>query len=75
MLSHETRRFAGTPCILSQLDLYSYVEMKVTMVGRSPCESPEKRKANGDTSAGVLDLNTAASTVISSVCKETQAEH
>lgn len=46
--------------------------MKVTMVGRTPGEILDKGKANGgDTSAGVLDQNSAASTVISSVCKET----
>lgn len=67
ILSHETHRFAGALCILSQLDLYGYVQMKVTMVEGSPGESLEKCKADGDTSAGVLDLNTAASTVISSV--------
>lgn len=45
--------------------------MKVTMVERSPGESLDKCKANGETSAGVLDMHTAASTVISSVCTDT----
>lgn len=47
--------------------------MKVAMVERSPGESLEECKANGDTSAGVLDLNIAASTVISSICKHRQS--